>query len=106
MMTEVRRTMSREFKRSGERPRRTLTLNEVLASRNEKEIEQLLRAFLTPKELAQIEQRLTAFQLLVVGGTQRSVSVALGAAIATVSRVAGTIRENPAIIQTALRGHT
>lgn len=60
-------------------------------SQNPFEIEGMLKALLTPKEVQDLGKRLDIVKLLKEGKTQREVSTKLGVGIATVTRGAKAV---------------
>lgn len=67
----------------------------LLAVRTREEAQVFLEALLTPYEQASCRNRWSAFQLILAGATQRSVRDQLKVSIATASRSARVIHEEP-----------
>lgn len=66
---------------------KTKFLAELLfKAQNQAELESVLDALLTPKEIAELHNRIEIFQRLAAGQTQREIAGAMGVGIATVSR--------------------
>ena len=81
-----------------------IRLNEAFVElRSPEEAAQFMDALFSPAEIEAIEHRWQAFQMLVEGATQRTVSNELGVGIATASRAAAAVKQNKQIIHTILR---
>ncbi len=65
----------------------------LLAVKTPEEMEQALRALLTPAEFAEIVNRLQIFTMLKAGEPQRKIADTLGVGIATVSRGARALKD-------------
>lgn len=68
-------------------------IEHLLAVKTPEEMEQALRALLTPAEFAEIVNRLQIFNMLKAGEPQRKIADTLGVGIATVSRGARALKD-------------
>lgn len=74
--------------------------------RSPDEVERFLKVILSSKEVENLGKRWRAFQMLLEGKTQRSVSKALPISIATVSRAANVIKSERALLERLNSGGT
>jgi Trp operon repressor len=71
---------------------------------SEEEVRRLWAIVLSPSERKHLDKRWRAFQMLLDGQTQRSVSEALSISVATVSRAARALRQDRNFLE-KLTGH-
>ena len=78
----------------------TIQLEEAIAKiRTPEEAVTFMSALFSPHEIAAVQHRWQAFQMLLAGATQRNVATQLGMGVATASRAAAAVRTHRQIIR-------